>query len=97
VKNIGGFKMAKPIKLPDARSLNRRERRAMKEAGADPQFRADDVTAFQGNEALVEYLSKEIYHIDGPEYDEIDNAEFVALADKTYRLTFGMPVDIKNS
>lgn len=85
------------ITLPAARSLNRRERKALKAAGADPQFRPDGATIAELNDRIVEFISKEVYHIDGPEYDDVPYADFIALADKTYRLTYALADDVKNS
>ena len=85
------------IKLPEARSLNRRERRAMKAAGADPQFRPDGISISEANDKIVDFVSAEVYKIDGPEYDEVPYADFIHLADKTYRLTYALTEDIKNS
>lgn len=48
------------------------------------------------NDRIVEFISTEIYHIDGPEYDEVPYADFVNLADKTYRLTYALSDDVKN-
>ena len=85
------------ITLPAARSLNRRERKALKAAGADPQFRPDGATIAELNDRIVEFISTEVYHIDGPEYDDVPYADFIALADKTYRLTYALADDVKNS
>ena len=82
--------------LPEARGLNRRERRAMKAAGADPLFRPGEETTAEMNDRIVDFLSKEIYQIDGEEYDEMPYSDFTALADKTYRLTYALDKDIKN-
>lgn len=33
---------------------------------------------------------KEIYHIDGPAYDEVPYADFIVLIDKSYCLTYAL-------
>ena len=83
--------------LPEARGLTRKERQALKDAGADPQFRPDGATVAEMNDRIVDFISKEIYHIDGPEYDDVPYADLIALADKTYRLTYALADDVKNS
>ena len=35
-------------------------------------------------------MCKVIYHIDGYEYDEVPYADFISLADKTYRMTYAL-------
>ena len=83
--------------LPQARGLTRKERRALKAAGADPQFRPEGVSVSEANDRIVDFISTEIYQIDGPDYDDVPYADFVNLADKTYRLTYALPDDVKNS
>jgi hypothetical protein len=82
--------------LPAARSLTRKERRKFQELGLDPALAKGNLNIHEINQKIIEHIEKEIYHIDGEEYDHIPNCEFVKLADKTYRMTYGMKDDIKN-
>ena len=64
--------------LPEARGLTRRERQALKDAGADPQFHPDGATVAEMDDRIVGFISKEIYRIDGSDYDDVPYTDFIA-------------------
>lgn len=84
------------MSLPAARSMTCKERKQFREAGIDPSFQKGDFDVFELNEKIVDFV-KAMYGLGGEEIEDIPYADLVALADKTYRITYGMEKDVKNS
>lgn len=84
------------MNLPAARSMTRKERKKFRAAGIDPAFQSGELSVVELNEKIIDFMVDEVYKL-GEEYDDVAYSEFVKFCDRTYRMTYAMEPDIKNS
>lgn len=85
--------------LPQARAMNRSELKAFRAAGFDPVFfevNEDNKLSFLKLTALGnDWILDNIYQ--GHDFENVPHNELIELAEKTFRLTYGLEKEVKNS
>lgn len=85
--------------LPQARAMSRNELKAFRAAGLDPVFfelTEGSTLAFLKLTALGnDWILDNVYQ--GYDFGDTPNNELVELTEKTYRLTYGLEKEVKNS
>lgn len=85
--------------LPQARAMNRNELKAFRAAGLDPVFfenTGENQLSFLKMTALGnDWILDNIYQ--GHDFEELPNNQLIELAEKTFRLTYGLEKEVKNS
>lgn len=86
------------MSVPQARAMSRQELKAFRAAGLDPVFfeiTEDNQLSFLkitalGNDWILDNVYKEY------DFEEVPNNQLVELAEKTFRLTYGLEKEVKN-
>lgn len=85
--------------LPKARAMNRSELKAFRTAGLDPVFfeiTEDNRLSFLKLTALGnDWILDNIYK--GQDFDNVPHNQLIELAETTFRLTYGLEKEVKNS
>jgi hypothetical protein len=85
--------------LPQARAMSRNELKSFRATGLDPVFfdsTNDNQLSFLkltvlGNDWILDNIYKE------HDFNDVPNNQLVELAEKTFRLTYGLEKEVKNS
>lgn len=85
--------------LPQARAMNRNELKSFRAAGLDPVFfesTGENQLSFLKMTALGnDWILDNVYQ--GYDFEAMPNNQLVELAEKTFRLTYGLEKEVKNS
>lgn len=85
--------------LPKARAMNRSELKAFRAAGLDPVFfevTDDNKLSFLKLTALGnDWILDNVYQ--GHDFDQVPHNQLIELAETTFRLTYGLEKEVKNS
>jgi hypothetical protein len=73
--------------MPKARALTRAEIKALREAGLDPAFRADDLT-MKVNAEMVDWMLDHVYR--DFDFANTPYSSCLELATRTYQLTYSV-------